>query len=154
MSIESELLAIQKANPQNLLIVEEVHEWAEEHPPSALFKSLEWDNKEAGYQYRLIQIGRLVRVHLVHGDNEPRVISLSSDRVKPKGGYRAMDDVLADKDLFQVALDDAFAEFERVQRRYENLKQLEPIWDVIKEVRAKHGRRKGRGKRGEDRATA
>lgn len=155
MSIQSELLAIKAAtsNPEGLLVVEEVHEWAENHKDSAIGKSLEWDDREAGYQYRLGQIRRLVQLHLIRSDEKPRVLSLSSDRTNGTGGgYRDMEEILSRKDLFETALADALRELERVQARYDSLKQLEPVWKAVAEVRSRYGRRKRRG--GEERATA
>ena len=153
MSIGSELLAIKQANSENMVVPEEVHEWAEAHPQSDLHRSLEWDNEAAGYQHRLTQIRRLVQIHLVHSDEKPTVISLSTDRVRPGGGYRDMDEVLSKKELFDVALADALAELERVQNRYNRLHALQPVWKAVAQVRRTQGRRQRR-RGGEDRATA
>lgn len=165
MSIQSELLAIKEANKDNVLIVKEVEDWARRHPNSELHAHLEWDDVKAGYQYRLYQIRKLVQIHLIHVPDRPLVLSLSQDQAKPDGGYRDMDEILSSRDLFQMALDDAWAELERLRKRYEYLEALKPIWKAVDRAKTKHengGKGKGKskpkkpGKRGgrEDRPTA
>jgi hypothetical protein len=91
-------------NTDGLLIVEDIHDWANEHRDSAIAESLEWDDTVAGRQWRLQQLRQIIRVHLVTDDRVRTEISISVDRSQPKGGYRRVADVVEAPDLFQLAV--------------------------------------------------
>ncbi len=152
MSIRDELLEIQRDNDDNILHPREVVEWARRNTNSALHSAIEWDDQRAADAYRLVQVRRLIEVHVVSGGGDQRVISLSSDRTAG-GGYRSEADVIARPDLRAVMLRDALEELERVQAKYERVKGLSEVWEATDAARAKAGVRRRRA-RAEERATA
>jgi hypothetical protein len=143
VSIESELLQIK--GDKEMLIVEDAHEWAKSHPTSDLHKQLEWDDNKAGYEYRLWQIRRLVALHITYENGDRKFVSLVPDRSRSGGGYRDVDDVLRDRMLHEIMLADALRELERVQKQYDRLKQLKPVWREVSKVRRRQTKGKGKG---------
>ncbi len=147
MTIRDELLALQNAD--GLIVPREVHDWAHAHPKSLLHQRLQWDDAEAGYQYRLNQIMHLIVLNITTADLKPEFVSLSIDRANGTGGgYRSIVDVVKVPHLREVMLDDALADLERVRRRYEYLKALAPVWKAVAGVKAKkrtkHGQKEVR----------
>lgn len=133
MTIKDELLALKK---DGVLLAHDVVTWAQANPHSLLHKSLEWDDAKAGYEYRLEQVRRLVRIHVVTESGERQLLSLSVDRTNQAGGgYREMQAVLADKTLRDVLLTDALRELDRIQKKYEHLKELSRVWAEKDRVR-------------------
>jgi hypothetical protein len=131
--IRGELLALR--NSDGKLMPKVAIDWAEEHPDSALYSSLEWDNEVAGQHHREWQMRQLINLHLspAAGSEGPRFVSLSIDRVTG-GGYRDISDVMADADLREIAISDALAELERTQRKYTHLQELEQVWAAREQV--------------------
>jgi hypothetical protein len=138
MSIESEIRALQAQ--YEVLKVETIHEWAEEHTESAIHKSLEWDNDRAGYQYRLGQIRQLIAIHVRSPEGVRQIVSLTIDRVRPGGGFRDLDRVMSQPDLRSVLLRDALADLTRLQTKYAQLTELASVWEAVNEVRVNHSR--------------
>lgn len=106
---------------------------------SPLHPCFQWDDGEAAHQYRLLQARNLLRVYVnvePAANVEPvrAYVSLTSDRVKDGGGYRAMAEVLSDSDLRQQLLNDAFVQFRNMRKKYEHLKQLSKVWAAIDEA--------------------
>lgn len=148
MTIETELMQIKGS--QEFLKAEDVVDWAEAHPKSELWKQFEWHDDVAAQQYRIWQARRIIALHITTEDGVRSMISLSIDRGLPGGGYRGLNDILADKTLHEIMLDDALAELERVRNKYAQLKALQPIWAAKAKVTAardkkRKGRRKGGG---------
>lgn len=141
MTIRQELIELQQ-QAGGLLQVETAVEWAAEHTGSALHKSLEWDNDKAGHEWRCHQIRRLIAIHVINDDGARQMVSLTIDR--GDGGYRNLDAVMAAPDLRSVLLNDALAELERVQRRYENITELSKVWEEADSVRRKQPARRQR----------
>src|SRR5688572_25974314 len=104
MTIEAELRALK--NSEGMIVAEDGVVWAQTHPDSALHKSLEWDDGAAAHNYRIWQVRRLIAIHIVSDEGVRQVVSLSIDRSRERGGYRAMEDVLPDKTLRDVLLSD------------------------------------------------
>jgi len=148
MSIGSELLALK--NVDGLVVVEDAYAWAEAHPRSALHGALEWDDAIAGREHRLSQIRKLINIHVRYEDGGPRLISLSVDRGRPGGGYRDLSDIIDNRDrtLFEIALQDCLNELDRLQRKYQRLLALQPVWAAVASVRQRARRRQGRGRGG------
>jgi hypothetical protein len=140
MSIQTELLAIKQ--DQELLTAEEVVEWAQAHPRSDLHKQFEWDDTKAASEYRLWQARRVIALNVTEGDGTRKFVSLSVDRSREGGGYRDIDDVLRNKSLYDIMMDDALRELERVQEKYDDLKELEPLWKEVARVRRQQGKEK------------
>lgn len=148
MSVRSELEAIRDQDPDGILRVEIAEQWAQDHPESALYQALEWDDEIAARQHRLAQIRRLIKVHIVTLDNRPQMISLSIDRINV-GGYRQVEVVMRDKQLRVVAMADALKELERIQAKYAWLQELASVWEALENVQAKK-RGRGRPRKEED----
>lgn len=142
MSIREELT--QFLDDDGVIVAEKAHEWAKKNPKSALYKSLEWNDAKAGYEYRLWQIRTLIRVHIINKDTGMReVVSLSIDRKNPGGGYRSMDDVLSSEDMTDILLRDALLELNRVEKKYKDLKALAGVWAAVARVKTKTEKKKG-----------
>src|SRR5258705_4194953 len=114
MGIREKLLAIAD---DGIIVAEVAVDWAREHPESALYRSLEWNDSKAADEYRKWQVRRLVAIHIVNDAGQRQVVSLSIDRTKDGGGYRALDDVLPNKALRDVLVEDALKELDRVQAK-------------------------------------
>lgn len=136
MSIKSELLQIQNANKNQVLFPLNVVKWAKSHPKSALHSRLEWDDEKAGHEHRLWQVRQLIKIYVVLEDGSPQIVSLSFDR-KGDGGYRSVSDVLTNRQLSEIMLQDALADLQRVEARYQHVRELTSVWTEVKRVRAK-----------------
>lgn len=130
-SIAGELLSLQNADGKIVPI--DVVKWARRNKRSRLHAQLTWDDEIAGERYRIWQVRELIAVHITEPDGPRRFVSLSIDRVE--GGYRTLDDIIARQDLRQVMVEDALHELERMQRKYDRLSELEPIWEATQSVR-------------------
>lgn len=137
MTIKDELENIQRRDRQGILRVDAVHDWAKAHPNSELHKAIEWNVNAAALKWQLQQIRQLIKLHIVTDDGEPEVVSLSIDRVKPGGGYRKIEDVVADKELSEIMLDDALAELDRMRVKYRFVKELTDVWAATDKVRSR-----------------
>jgi len=134
--IKEELLSIKAQADDGLLRPPAVLAWAEANPESAIYNALDWDDAHAAREHRLGQIRGLISLHIVTADGEPQMVSLSFDRSKG-GGYRAVDDVVKDRDLSRIMLADALAELERIQAKYERVKELTAVWEKVRSTRRK-----------------
>ena len=148
MTIKQELIELQQG-ADGLLQVEAAVEWAAENTDSALHKSLEWDNEVAGHEWRCHQVRRLIAIHVVNDDGVRQMVSLTIDR--RDGGYRNLNAVMDAPDLRTVLLNDALAELDRVQKRYEAVSELAKVWQETAQVKqasqaraSKHQSRKQR----------
>lgn len=121
-----------------LLKAEHVVEFASDER-TALHGEFEWDDTEAAYQYRLEQARRVLRIKLVvdsqAGPQNVRMfVSLMSDRQKPGGGYRPLVDVMTAEDMRDELLRQALGELKTVRRKYDQLKELRPVFRAIERV--------------------
>lgn len=139
MTIKEELLSIKAESADGLLYAPMVVDWARSHPDSALHKSLEWNDTRAAQEYRIQQVRQLIRVHVIAEDGAPQLVSLTFDR-KQNGGYRAVDDVLKNRDLSDIMLKDALDELTRIQTKYQRVQQLTGVWREVEKIR-RRGRR-------------
>lgn len=108
---------------------------------SPLHDWFQWDDDEAAHQYRLLQARNLLRVYVnvePSKDSEPvrAFVSLTSDRAREGGGYRALAEVMGDDAMREQLLRDAFVQFRNMQKRYQHLKQLSKVWDAVAEAEA------------------
>lgn len=133
---ETELLALE-AN--GLLNPRDVVEWARSHPKSALHAKFNWDVEAAAMEYWLIQARKLiVSVTVVPVENTPiqMYVSLKSDR-NTEGGYRQTVKVLSNADMREQLLQQAFADFEYWQQKYQTLAELAPVFEAAKRAKSK-----------------
>lgn len=134
--IRNELLAIQKASKDKMLHASNVVAWAKRNPKSALYRQFEWNNSKAATEFRLWQARRLVQIHVVMEDGTPQLVSLSFDRLG-SGGYRSISDVVSSKELSEIMLRDALGELQRVQARFQKVRELTSVWMEVKRVRSR-----------------
>jgi len=109
---------------------------------TALHSWFEWDDSQAAHSYRIIQARTLIRIMVapVEGVEHPvRVyVSLMDDRKMPGGGYRSMEDVMADPELRQQALKTALIEASAFRKRYKELTELAEVFSAIEAVEEKY----------------
>jgi len=115
-------------------------EWARSRPNSHLHGALEWDDSVAGERYRVWQVRSLISVHLVDADGGRRFVSLTVDRAE--GGYRPLNEVMQRIDLRQQMLDDALADLDRIQKKYQHLQELSKVWAARDQVKVTRTRRR------------
>lgn len=140
-AIINELLKLKRED--GLILPKDVVE-AARSPKSPLHASFTWDNTKAAAEYRLWQARTLLRICVVMLPQNTQVtkafVSLSSEV-----GYRSIEQVLSVKIQRETMLDDAMDELERVRAKYNHLKELVGVFEVIasrvKTLRAKTARR-------------
>lgn len=148
-SVREELERLREQNGGELVQPEQVIEFAQQNADSALHAEFEWDDTEAAHQYRLEQARRIIRlnINVVETENGnvrvPMYVSLVSDR-KTGGGYRTLSDVMSDDDMREQFLDQALAEFQRVRRKYEAIRELVPVFEALDRVSRNASRRRNR----------
>lgn len=138
--IRAELLALQERYP--LLPRRVIHDWAKTHKGSALYAALEWDDRIAGLEYRLVQISQLVSVHTRTEQGVAQMHALSID-YKAGGGFRSLDAIMGSETMRDALLKDAFADFQRFRKKFETLRDLASVFAEMKKVERKVSRRKG-----------
>lgn len=138
--IQQELEQIRDEH-DGLLRAEDVVEFAR-NPQTALHSCFTWDDDEAARQFRLWQARRVIKVHVTVlpsvADPIRIWVSLESDRKRPGGGYRHLEDVMADEDYRRQLLDQALRDARRWQRKYELLNELAPVFaslEMVEETR-------------------
>lgn len=140
MSTEAKVRELEFLRQQHgeLLKPEHVVEFASDER-TALHGEFEWDDTEAAYQYRLEQARRVLRLKVIvdspAGPQNVRMfVSLMSDRQKPGGGYRPLVDVMTAEDMRDELLRQALGELKTVRRKYDQLKELRPVFRAIERV--------------------
>ena len=108
---------------------------------SPLHSHFEWDDRKASHQWRLRQAQELIRVTvIVHPQNDQQYIrayvSLRQDR-KANGGYRSMVEVMSDKELWQMAIEEMLQDITTLQHKYRTMKEFAPIAESIDNVRTR-----------------
>jgi hypothetical protein len=130
--IAKELEELQRQNA-GLLLPKAVVDFARD-PSSALHAHFEWDDAKAAEDHRLNQARRIIRLHVtVIAEDRPPIralVSLTTDRATG-GGYRTITAVLADEDQRQQMLEDALNELRRVRWKYQQIEQLQPVWEAM-----------------------
>ena len=140
-TIGAELLALR--TEQGVINPSEAVQWARVNPESRLHGALTWDDEAAAERFRIWQVRSLISLHIVDADGGRKFVSLSIDRSGGhSGGYRPISEVMGDEALRDVMLKDAMAELERVQKRFEKLKELAGVWDEIHKVKRRRSVRK------------
>lgn len=113
-------------------------------PSSPLHSHFTWDNGDAAEKYRLIEAQKLIRTTIEllpcpDGSKRPvRVfVSLRDERREEESGYRLMTEVMDDTQMRQQLLNDALADLEAFQKRYESLQELAEVFTAVRKVRSK-----------------
>jgi|SRR5215472_378958 len=156
MSIRDELLAIKGSD--QLLQVDNVIVQTRGNPeqyPDLHNRLFSRTDQELAEDQRRYIVRHLISVHIVNAESGYReMISISTDRVGPGGGYRNINDVLPVVDLREQMLADALKDIDRLQLKYNKLHELAEVWAEAEKVRAKTTRRRGRRARAEPRTEA
>lgn len=137
-AIQHELELIRQ-NAGGILLPEHVVDFAKS-PNTALHGKFTWDDSKAAHEYRLWQARQVIRVNVtVIGNQQPEVrayVSLNSDRRQQGGGYRAITDVMSDAERRRELINQAFAEFDRWRKRYQELTELAPLFEHSDQLRS------------------
>lgn len=137
-----ELEFIRKRSADGILQAEDVVEFARDER-TALHSEFEWDDSVAAHQHRLEQARKIIRLTLTvvespAGQQTVRMYaSCDSDRVKPGGGYRSLVEVMNSEDLRDQLLHAALRDLRTVRRKYQQLRELQPIFRAIDRVARK-----------------
>lgn len=134
--IRQELEALAEAN-NGILRPEAVVEFAKD-PNTTLHGRFEWDDTEAARQYRIWQARQIIKVVVNVLPNEAETeyqvfVSLKEDR-RNGGGYRALVDVMSDEEMRKRLLAQANEDFKLWQKKYQQLKELAPVFDKMAEI--------------------
>jgi hypothetical protein len=138
-----ELRRIQDSNGGLLRAADVVMEAS--RPGSPLHDHFNWDDTEAAHQWRLQQARQLIRVSVAYLPfDEPHYqvrafVSLTPDRQREQGGYRAMVSVLNAPSERQQLLLDALEELNRLKIKYHNLTELDSIFRGIERAQRNYG---------------
>ncbi len=134
---ESELRDI-AAKHRGLLQPDDVVRFAE-NPRAALHSKFTWGDTEAAHKWRLLEARNLIAVAVLvlPGSNKSfrAFVSMVNDRKNAGGGYRSLVSVLSDRNLRCKLLEQALADLLRWQEKYENLKELAPVFVARKTIR-------------------
>lgn len=133
--IKQELEGLAEANG-GLLMPEAVVEFAKD-PNTALHSRFEWDDTEAAQKYRLWQARQIIKVMVDFTPAEKKeyqvFVSMKTDRYNG-GGYRQMVEIMSDEQSQRQLLIQAHADFRLWQRKYEQLKELAPVFAQMAEI--------------------
>lgn len=148
MSIREELEQIRIA-AGGLLNPEDVVEFAK-NPDTELHSRFQWDDSLAAHEHRLFQAREVINVQVVMlpNSNAPvrAYVSLLPDR--KNGGYRPIEAVMASPKLHRAMLDQAFVALKSLQRRYKDLSELTPIFEMAEQVEAQTSKKQVKAKAG------
>ena len=120
-------------------------------PETALHGAFCWDDGEAAAQYRLWQARQVIRVCVtirpdVKGPPIRAYVSLQEDRGDV--GYRLLDDVMSDEEMRDRLLSQALAELNRWKMRYQQLRELAPVFEAAAKVQQQKRKAKPKAKQG------
>ena len=125
-----ELRAI-AATHKGLLRPKDIVDFAR-NPATALHARFCWDNTRAAELYRLWQAQQTIRVwvEVINEYREPvrAFVSVMDDRIAQGGGYRTLSNVLSDSLMRRRFLRQALDSLKEWERRYQQLKELAPIF--------------------------
>lgn len=110
--------------------------WAEAHPKSVLYSQFDWDNVNAGHQYRLLQARGLIKfhVHTVGGDPTEiiPVISVPSLRYGNEGSYLSRDVVGGREDYRLEVLKEIKGKLRSMNDKFSSITpELGSVWKAI-----------------------
>lgn len=102
---------------------------------SPLHTAFEWDNSRAGERYRLIQARIMLTTIKVEFQGENReayfnaTIELNNSKIR---GYFPIERVVNDAEIKRQVLQQAIADLEYAQRKYDSLKELKGVINTKK----------------------
>lgn len=117
---------------------------------TALHQEFEWNDKIAGDAYRILQAREVIRtrVTVLRPNTEPvrAYVSLPNDR-KRNGGYREINEVLANDTWREQLIESALIEMRAFQAKYKAIKELTSVFAAMETVEAQHAERKAHPER-------
>ena len=133
--IKRELTIIARKH-HGLLRPVDVVEYAS-NPKTTLHGCFTWDDTEAAQQYRLWQARQIirVRVQVIPQHTEPVKVwvSMKDDRYREGGGYRGLMPVMSDQTRKTQLVAEALEDLKVWRRKYETLKELASLFEVVDE---------------------
>ena len=109
-------------------------------PGTPLYDDYEWNDEIAADKFRLQQSNQFIDSITVvvfeekaEADSQPRAFHITTEAHK----YDALDVIVQEPSKYKVLLDNALAELATFKRKYEMLKELQPIFTAFKEVKSK-----------------
>ena len=107
-------------------------------PGTPLHDDYEWNDEIAADKFRLQQSNQFIDSITVvvfeekpKGENQPRAFHITTEAHK----YDALTVIVQEPDKYKVLLDNALSELAIFKRKYEMLKELQPIFKAFKEVK-------------------
>lgn len=110
----------------------------ESRPEDApLHPVFQWDDKEAANKYRLIQAQQLIR--------SITIVVKSSDEQEPvalrvyhhvQNDYKPLQVIVSSVDMMEELMKDALKDLDAFEHKYNMLKDLAPVFNAIKAVKA------------------
>lgn len=148
MPIIEELMQIMDSH-DGMLYPKDVVDFARDET-TELHSKFEWDNTVAGENYRIWQARHLIRaeVTILPRNNDPITISafvsMKQDRCQQPdngrdiiGGYRSMINVLQTPSLRKTLLEEAIAEHDLWEKKYQEVRELVEIFSAARTVKQK-----------------
>lgn len=132
--VGEELLALADGN--GVIFPDHVVDWAQDHPDSELHAQFQWDVARAAREHWLWQARQLIAIHVVDDAGHRQTISLQIDRATG-GGYRPLDQVLANEELRRLAVEQAIGEALRWRERHSHLVELRSVFLAVDRLRKK-----------------
>ncbi len=119
-------------------------------PSSPLHDLFNWDDEEAGHQYRLMQAGSLIRRWrgvIVKTDQKSKHVTVtttrraqSTDAMRKEdgGGYETIERIMSDPAKRDSLIGTVLRELSAYRRRYAEIAALTPVWAAIDEALELH----------------
>lgn len=106
---------------------------------SALHGYFEWNNKKASEKYRLWQARYLINhleVVVKRVETDPVTIRVYTNILTTEGrGYFRTDVLIQNKDTARIVLENAWAELQKIRRKYNDLREFNTIFRAMDKVR-------------------
>lgn len=117
--------------------------WAKKHPTSALHARFTWDDSKAAREHRLWQARQIItEVEVTYADGRVRQVYVSPVPMRRRGGYLSLVDVLSEAGRRRQFLEQALAEYERANLKYEDLAELAGVRAEVGRVASKVKRKR------------
>ena len=109
-------------------------------PKSApLHDEYEWNDKKAAHEWRLFQsrhfINSIVTVQVQEDESKPAEPIRAFFVTTEKSKYEPLHAIVKEQSKYEKLLDTALSELIAFKRKYEYLKELQPVFDAMKEVK-------------------
>ena len=103
---------------------------------SPLHDLFEWDDQAAAESYRIDQArGVLQAIRVVFQEGDEPVMAFVHVRLEGAPGYVSIIRAMSDGEMREQVLGDALAALEALKRRYDGLRELQPVWQATRKVK-------------------